>query len=60
MDPLSLSKLHYNLIWAMKNLAEKLPFAIQWMHIKGQQHGKTIMVLPQEAWLNIKANMVAK
>jgi len=33
---------------------------ISWNHIQGHQDGKTTMVLPRDAWLNIKAHVLAK
>jgi len=37
-----------------------LPLKITFKHIKGHQDSGQITVLPQEAWMNIKMDAVAK
>ena len=47
---------HYDLLWASQNLLEHIPCTIQFTHMTrvGQ------LGLLQEAWLNIKAEQIAK
>jgi len=33
---------------------------VHWCHVKGHQDGKTPMVLSQDTWLNIEADLLAK
>jgi len=58
-NPYTLSH-HYNLIAVVHQLAEQIPFSIQWSHVGGHQNGKTIMALPHDAWLNIEVDATAK
>jgi len=58
--PILFFPVSHDLILVVQNLVVWTPFLIHWQHVKGHQDGKTIMALSQEAWLNIKAALVAK
>jgi len=51
---------HVDLLGACRRLANELPWAIKFQHIKGHQDKGHPMVLSRKAWLNIEADLLAK
>jgi len=48
------------LLQAVKSKASQLGIRINWCHVKGHQDGQMPTVLSRDAWLNIKADLLAK
>jgi len=51
---------HTDMLNAVKTKVQQIGIQIHWNHIKGHQDGKLTTALPQDAWLNVKANLLAK
>jgi len=51
---------HADLLGACRRLANKLPWKINFQHIKGHQDKGHPTVLSRKAWLNIEADLLAK
>jgi len=57
IDPFAV---HADLLQASRNLQAQLPCRVVFSHIKGHQNTMHLIVLSWAAWLNIKANLLAK
>jgi len=51
---------HADLLRACKNIQEQILCKIKFLHVKGHQDNGHPMVLSQEAWLNIEADLATK
>jgi len=51
---------HSDLLRACKSIQTQLPCTTKLIHVKGHQDKGSPMVLSQEAWLNIEADLIAK
>jgi len=51
---------HADLLQAIKSKEAQAGLTVHWCYVKGHQDGKTPTILSQDAWLNIKADLLAK
>jgi len=51
---------HYDLIRAIRQMRWHLSITLCFRHVKGHQDSRLMMVLPREAWMNIKMDKAAK
>jgi len=58
--PIQPTELHANLLLAVKSVAHTSMYIIEWHHVHGHQDENIIMVLTQDAWLNIEVDGLAK
>jgi len=55
-----LTEPHTDLLQAVKSKVRQLGFRFHWCHVKGHQDGNMPTALSRDAWLNIKADLLAK
>ena len=51
---------HADLLHTIKTKVSQIGIWIDWQHVKGHQDGKVPTALPQDAWLNIEADILTK
>jgi len=59
-NPILPTEPHADLLQAIKSKATQTGLTIQWCHVKGHQDSTIPTVLAHDAWLNIKADLLAK